>query len=123
MCQPLLWASRPSESVLPSVRSAHGIHSITFPIVRADSPDSDCGPSPQPTADVGGAAPAAPGVDAQECAETLHVAAPPPLPQDGDNDALPVLDSASESDHDNLKKWCNNPTLDSGLKRAVHAVR
>ena len=45
---------RPSESVSPSEMSAHGIHGITFPIVRADSPDSDCGPSPPPTADVGG---------------------------------------------------------------------
>ena len=80
--------------------SAHGIHSITT-IVRADSPDSDRGLSPPPTADIRGAAPAAPGVDAQECAETLHVAPLPPLPQDGDNDVLPVLDSASESDHDN----------------------
>ena len=81
--------------------SAHGIHSIAFPIVRADSPDSDRGPSPPPTADIRVAAPAPPGVDAQECAETLHDASPPPLPQDGDNDALPVLDSASKSDHDN----------------------
>ena len=101
MCLPLLWASRPSESVSPSVMSAHGIHSIIFPIVRADSPDSDRGLSPPPTADVGSAAPAAPGVDAEECVDTLHIASPPPLPQDGDNDALPVLDSASESDHDN----------------------
>ena len=75
--------------------------SITFPIVCADSPDSDCGPTPPPTADVRGAPPAAPGVAAEECAETLHVASPPPLPQDGDNDALPMLDSASKSDHDN----------------------
>ena len=73
---------------------------LTFPIVRADSPDSDLGPSPPPTTDVGGAAPATPGVDAQECAKTLYVASPPPLPHDGDNNALPLLDSASESDHD-----------------------
>ena len=36
----------------------------TFPIVRADSLDSDRGPSPPPPVDVGGAAPTAPGVDA-----------------------------------------------------------
>ena len=37
---------------------------LTLSIVGADSPDSDRGPSPPPTADVGGAAPAAPGDDA-----------------------------------------------------------
>ena len=92
-------SSFPESVAISYERSGHTQHyrdcpvaRLTLPIFRADSPDSDRGPSPPATADVGGAAP---GVDAQECAGTLHIALPP-LPHDDDNNAPPVLDNALE---------------------------
>ena len=49
------------------------VERLTFPIVRADSPASDRGPSPAPTSDIGSAAPAADAQECAECAETLHI--------------------------------------------------
>ena len=75
VCLPLLWASHPCQSVSLLATSYTytalpdcPMERLTFAIVRADSPTSDRGPSPPPTADVGFAAFAA---DIQDSVETL----------------------------------------------------